>query len=429
MDPLQQLLDTEARAGGRWLAWFVALLLLACIGWSTVARLDEVAVAAGEVVPGGKVKVIQHLEGGIIEKILVQESQAVAEGDPLVQIELPLSAVNLEELRVRRDGLILQRERLAAERDGRELALPTAEAERQPLLAQAQAQAFQARRTEQQSRLHSLEDVTRQRQHQVRELQATLQGLEADLKVAERGAAITRDLLKDSLVSKLDHLERERDVSRLQGQAQSLRPAIPRTEAALSEAREKLREERLRTQREALEELSKVELELARSLELMAESSRQAQRTVIRSPIAGAVKNLRYNTIGGVVRPGDPIMEIVPSETDLLIEAKLSPIDRGYVAIGQRARAKVTAYDYVRYGALDGEIVRIAPDSTVTSDGHSYFGVAVRLDRGYLGKEPGELPLTAGMVATVDIATGQRTVMQFLLRPLLRMRDEALRER
>ncbi len=176
-------------------------------------------------------------------------------------------------------------------------------------------------------------------------------------------------------------------------------------------------------------ELGDVEVEIRRIDELLAEATAQSGRTLIRSPTDGIVKNLRINTIGGVVRPGEPILDIVPECDRLVVEARLDPADRGYVRVGQPALVKLTTYDYVRYGGLEGEVVRIAPDSDVTQAGRPYFRVVVETRKTWLGDTKDSLPISVGMQATVDIRTGRRTVLDYLLRPVLKLKSEAFRER
>jgi adhesin transport system membrane fusion protein len=181
--------------------------------------------------------------------------------------------------------------------------------------------------------------------------------------------------------------------------------------------------------RVAAEELGDTEVALARGREQFARASEQALRTVIRSPIAGIVKNLRYHTIGGIVGPGDPIMEIVPSDERLVIEAKLDPVDIGYVTVGQPAVVKISTYDYIRYGGLDGRVTKVAADADNDSSGRHYYKVIVRTDRAHLGDRPGEYPIIPGMQATIDVRTGDRSVLDYLVTPVLKLRHEAFRER
>ncbi len=429
MSRLDELKQHHRHRAWRLSAWLVMALLAAGIGWAAMTELDEVAVAQGEVVTRDKVKTVQHLEGGIIQELLVAEGDRVTAGEPLVVIDLPTTAINLEEVRIRLEGLLLTQARLAAESEGLALSLPAAEAERQPELAAAERRAFEARNQELRSQLQALEEQKRQRTLMIRELTATRRALRTDLGLARQNLAMSADLLKDGLTSRMEHLRVEREVKRLEGEIAALSPAIPRAEAALAEVGEKLREAELTHRRKVLDERREAELELARTRERLAEATRQDQRTVIRSPADGVVKNLRYHTIGGVVRPGEAILELVPSEESFVIEARLSPTDRGYVAPGQEARAKITSYDFVRYGALEGSIARIAPDSTTSPEGEPFYLVVMEPERAFLGEAAGELPIMPGMQATVDIKTGSKSLLSYIVEPILRIRDEAFRER
>ncbi|MGH6954248.1 MAG: HlyD family type I secretion periplasmic adaptor subunit, partial [Alphaproteobacteria bacterium] len=289
--------------------------------------------------------------------------------------------------------------------------------------------AFAARRTELETKVQGRRELVRQRELAIKELESNRKALANDLELALKNLAMSEDLLRDGLTSKMEHVERERDIARISGEIESLRSSIARARAALAEAAEQLREEKQRFQREAFETLNKVEFDIARTRELLSAATTQASRQVIHSPIDGIVKNLLYHTIGGVVRPGEAIMELVPMDENLVFEVRLNPADRGYVALGQRALAKVTSYDVVRYGGLEGTIVNVGADSTVDEDGTPFFKVTVKPARTYLGESPGELPITPGMLATVDIKTGTRTVLEYLLKPVVRLRDEAFRER
>ncbi len=205
--------------------------------------------------------------------------------------------------------------------------------------------------------------------------------------------------------------------------------AVPRTRAALEGARERLKEERLKFQSSANSELGQIDQELARAREQLQQATRQADRTVITSPIDGVIKKLYINTLGGVVQPGEIIMEIVPSGQALLIEAKLDPKERGFIEEGLLALVKVSTYDFVRYGGLDGRVSQIAPDATVDEQGNSFYRVVIETDKNYLGASESEFPILPGMVASVDIKTGTQSVAEFLIRPVLKLRSEGFRER
>lgn len=426
---LEATLSLRKDPGIRRIAWVVMALLAAFVLWSAFAPLDEVAVAQGEVAPQGKVKIIQHLEGGLITAIFVREGDYVQRGAPLMQLDLATGGVNREEMQVRRDALRLTQARLEAEAHGRELAFPEDLAARRPDLKAAEVETFQARREELVSTLSVLNQQINQRRSEVRELEARQTATTNNLQLAREKLRMSASLLEDGLTAKMDHLQLRSEVENLQGELATLKESVPRAHAALAESEERRREETLRFRREAKEQLSKVALDMARTRELLEKADDQQSRTEIRSPIDGIVKNMRYNTIGGVIKPGEPIMDIVPSKDNLVIEAQLAPVDRGYVREGQKATVKITTYDYARYGGLDGVVSLVAPDSTTTDQGQPFFRVLVTPSKYYLGDHEGQYAITPGMQATVDIHTGTRSVLDYLIRPVLKMKHEAFRER
>ena len=404
-------------------------LLGGAIAWANYARLDQVAVAGGEVVPQGRVKIIQHLEGGILERIHVAEGQKVSAGDPLVLLELGMTSANPKELQAQIDGLTLKQARLFAEANDGDPHYPAEAAARMPELLRSERAAFATRQRRVDGRLAVLEKQAQQRALEVKELEAKRATVAANLTITGKRLTISRDLLKSQLVSRMEHLELESEARSLEGELARLRSAIPRVRVSRAEIAEQKREATLEFKRLAAEELGQIELSLARIRELLAAAARQVQRAVVKAPIDGVVKSLRYHTISGVVRPGDPIMEIVPLGDNLVIEARLDPTDVGYVAAGQPAMVKVSAYEFMRYGGLAGEVVNVAADGSTDRLGKHFFKVIVRTNKSYLGARPGLLPIIPGMQATVDIRTGERSVLEYLITPVLKLKHEAFRER
>lgn len=425
------VLERQARATGWRMFSLVIVLLLSGFGvWAATAHLDEVAVAPGEVKPQGRVKSIQHLEGGIVRAIAVREGQEVAEGDELLQIDLAPSLSSHDEIRVRMDGLILTSARHRALATGKDLEFPAEVAKRQPDLVENERNAYLARKQQSESQIAALQAKLRQRQGELAELQSKRRSLDGNLAVERKRFELSTRLVERELTPKLEHLKLEAEITDLEGKLDGTIKSIPRVEAAIEEARLLVNEEAQRLKSEATDALSKAEQEIQRLAEQLNRASDQELRTTVRSPIAGVVKNLTANTIGGVIRPGDVIMEIVPVEETLVVLARLSPGDRGYVEVGQHAQVKVTAYDFYQYGALEGQVTRIAADANhLPSTGEPYFEVAVETKSSYIDKSGAVLPITAGMQATVDIHTGDRSVLTFLLKPFLRLKQEAFRER
>ena len=410
-------------------ARIISALVGAFILWANVAKLDEIAIATGEIIPEGKVKVIQHLEGGIVLEIYVQDGSEVKEGQPLLQLELPTTAMNHNEIQVRLDGLILQRARLEAEVSGKELVFPPEVAKREPHLVAAETQSYQARRSTLQSSLDVIHDQIEQRRLEIQELETKERALSNSLRFANERLDMSTDLLKSGLTARMEHVQLQGQVEDLQGQLSSVKASIPRAVAAETEAKARQDEERQKFFRQVQADLASVELDIARNEQLLTQATDQQGRTQITSPIDGIVKNLRANTIGGVVRGGDPIMEVVPINDKLEVEAKLSPMDRGYVQQGQDAVVKLSAFDYTTYGGLKGKVILVAPDTTVSPDEEPYYRVLVQTDQGYLGDESDKHTITSGMQATVEIHTGTRSVMHYLLKPVIKLRHEAFHER
>lgn len=426
---LEALVASHPLPSWRIAAWPIMVLLAVVLVWAHFSQLDEVAVAEGEIVPLGKVKVVQHLEGGIIKEIYVREGDTVKEGQPLLQLDLASAGTNRDELQVRHDGLILVRSRLQAETEGKPPTFPQDIAQRRPNLVAAQRQAYEARKRELESNLTVLREQVRQKELEVKELESKRKATSRNLELARERFKMSTSLLGEGLTAKMEHLKLEAEVESLEGEAQTLAQSLPRARAAVSEVTQRLREAEIKFRREAQDELAKTDQEIARVRELLAQATEQGVRAVIRSPNDGIVKNMRYNTIGGVVKPGEPILEIVPTGDNLVVESKLNPTDRGYVTRGQRALIKVSTYDYARYGGLEGQVILVAPDSTTDQKGNIYFRVVVQPEKTYLGRQPGDLPISPGMQATVDIHTGTKSVMEYLVKPVLKLRHEAFRER
>lgn len=426
---LDAMLTSHPVPTWRPLAWPVMIFLGLAFAWANFATLDEVASAPGEVVPQGKIKVIQHLEGGIIQKIYVTEGSVVHAGQPLVQLDLASGGANINELKVRLGNELLVKARLEGETQDHEPVFPPDLVKERPLQAEAERQAYGARKRQLEAAVGVLKELVKQRELDVQELEAKRRSTATNLKLAKERFAMSTSLLAEGLTPKMEHLQLDAEVQSLQGELQGLGPAIPRARAAVAEARQRVKEEETKFHREAQDELGKTEQNIARIQQLLNKANEQGVRAEIRSPINGIVKNMTTNTIGGVVKPGEPIMEIVPTGENLVIESKLRPTDRGYVSVGQDALVKISTYDFARYGGLQGKVILVAPDSSTDDKGNPFFRVVVQTEKNYLGAKPGDLPIMPGMVATVDVHTGKRTVMDYLMKPVLKLRHEAFRER
>ena len=428
MDRLGELITSHPLPTWRKFSWAIMIFLTGALFWAFSAELDEVTVAEGVVVPKGDLRVVQHLEGGIVKNISVREGARVIAGQTLLELDRASSGLKKEDLEVRMDGQVVLKARLEAEAAGKKPNFPASVRNRRPKLVNAQEKAFSARQRELNTTISVLNNQIRQRELEVRELASKQKSTSRNLKLAQERLKDSADLLAQKLVPRMEHLKLEAEVEDLESELSTLKSAIPRTQAGVEEAKERRNETNTRFRREAQDELGAVEEQIARLQEELAIAGERGRRLEIKSPIDGVVKNMRYTTIGGVVKAGEPILELVPTGEKLIIDAKLNPVDRGFVREGQPARVKISTYDFVRYGALEGIVTLVAADSTEEEDG-PYFQVQVETEKTYLGAKEGDLPITAGMQATVDIHTGTKTVIDFLIKPVLKMKSEAFRER
>lgn len=425
---LGTLATSQMKSSWRTSAILVVLLIVGALIWASVSSLDEVAIAEGEIVPQGQVRIVQHLEGGIVKLLHVDEGQPVKIGQPLVELDLASGGVNREEIQIRIDGLVLKRARLAALVNGSTPEYPPEAASRHPDLVNAENEALALTQAQLESRMSSARERVSQRVLEVTELQARRGTLSKSLPLVQERFRLSKSLLDEDLTPRMEHLERERELEEIKGEIVRLNASFPRVQAALAEAEENGREIELEFRRAVSEQITLVQLEIAREQSRLLKATEQRARAVIASPIDGVIQNLAYHTIGGVVGPGDPIMQIVPSRERLLIEARLDPRDIGHVEVGQRAVAKISTYDFVRYGGLEGTVINIAADADTDERGRHYFRVVVETGDSTLGDD-GDLPIIPGMIATVDIHTGEKRVIDYLIQPVLKIRSEAFRER
>ena len=428
-NPLNQLRKEYGFGRVRAGMWVISILLFILIGWSFFAKLDEVAIAIGEVVPQDQLKVVQHLEGGVVEEILVREGDPVQAGDLLVRLKLGASAVNMSEIEAAIDGFQLTRMRLEAEAQRREPEFDPAMVARRSDLAESELAIYEARLDELARRTAVTKERIRQRRLEYDELIAHRDALQRDFGLGQERLQMSSELVEEGLTPRMEHVSLQAEISKMEGELDVMKASLPRASAAIKEAEAELAEEREAYTRRAIEELGEVRRRINTLAETLNTASDQDKRTDVRAPIDGVVKTLRFNTIGGVVQPGEAILDIVPKSDQLVVRAKLDPKDRGYVIEGLPAHVKVSTFDYARYGDLEGKVELIAASTDMTQDGVPYYNVVVRTDKTYLGDEAGQYEIQPGMQATVDIHTGKRTVMDFLIRPVLKLRHEAFRER
>jgi adhesin transport system membrane fusion protein len=406
----------------------LTLMMLALLLWMFLGQVDQVVTAQGKVIPQDKVKQIQHLEGGIVKRVVARENSAVKAGDLLVELDLATAGINLPEMQTRRAALQFAKARLEAESQGAAPVFPQDLLQQYPAVAEAERATYRARKEELSGALEALSGQSSQGQQRVAELRAKLASLNANLKLAVQELQVSEELVRDKLVSQLEHFQRKSAVERLKGEVAMTQQAIPGAQAGQDETLGRQREEEARFRRRAADELGELERKLASLQEELGRASAQEGRALIRAPIDGFVRNVRYQSTGNVVKPGEPIMEIVPAAEELVIEVTLNPADRGYVSLNQPALVKLSAYDYFRYGGLEGRVTAIAADTDAGKNEEPFYRVTVSTHKSWLGDAPGQFPITPGMVGEVDIQAQSQSIFWMLIKPVLKLKHEAFRE-
>jgi adhesin transport system membrane fusion protein len=419
----------QTPSGGRSIVWMTLILLVAALVWAYFAEIEEITRGDGKVIPSRQIQVVQNLEGGIVAEILVNEGDVVEKDALLLRIDDTRFSAPFRESRVKYMALKAKVARLRAESLGAILEIEDDIKTEFPSIAQRELELYESRQEELNTSLVILQEKINQRSQELEELKAKQKQLSASHYLIRRELNMTEPLVKEGAVSEVELLRLKRQVNDIKGELTATRLSIPRVESRLLEAESELSEQTLEFRNKA-----KIELNDAYStLESLSVSAvaleDRLSRTSVKSPVHGTVNRVLINTVGGIIQPGMDLIEIVPLEDTLLIEARIRPADIAFLRADQKAVVKFSAYDFTIYGGLDAKVEHISADSIVGEDGNSYYIVRIRTDKNFLGTEQNPLPIIPGMVAQVDILTGQKTVLSYLMKPLLRAQGLALRER
>lgn len=407
----------------------VTLFLVAAVAWAAYFDIEEVARGDGRVITQSQVQVITNLEGGIIAEILVREGEVVKKGEPLVRIDPTRFDAAYKEGEQGSLALKARIARLSAEAQRSAFSMPADVMKGAPRLADRETSLYRAKQAELAAKNQVLRQQLIQRESELKELKTRAERLAEQLVFVEREVTITAPLVKKGVVSEVELLRLEREQTRTRSELEQARLSAPRAQAAIDEARGKLADVEAASRAQASGELALAQGELAKVAEQMPALEDRATRTIVRAPMDGIVKTIPNRTVGGVVQPGSPMVEMVPVEESLLIETRLKPADIAFVRVGQRAIVKVTAYDYSIFGGLEGKIEHVSADSTVPQQGEPFYVAHVRTASNtidYFGKK---LSISPGMLASVDVITGKRSVLHYLAKPINRARERALTER
>lgn len=406
------------------LAFFVVFVL-----WASWARVAEITRGEGKVIPSRQIQVIQNLEGGILAEMLVREGQVVEKDQILLRIDNVRAESDYREKRARYMALLAAIARLQAEIEDTKLVFPPEVLAEARDVAEREQKLFLSRQENLEKEIEILRTQAQQRETELRELETKLAHYERSLELAREELRLAEPAARRGDVSQSVFLKLQREVNDLRGAVESTRASIARVKTAIREAHQKVERAWSAFRSQAQEELTQKTAELASIREIVLAGADRIRRTEVRSPVKGTIKQIKVTTIGGVIQPGQDIMEIVPLEDTLLIEAHIRPADIAFLRPGLPATVKITAYDYSIYGDLKGVVEDISADTITNERGESFYRVRIRTDKNHLGSDDEPLLIIPGMTAQVDILTGNKTVMHYLLKPIIKARDRALTER
>ncbi|WP_333848727.1 HlyD family type I secretion periplasmic adaptor subunit [Leclercia sp.] len=410
--------------------WAIFAFFIAMILWASLASIDEVTRGEGRAIPSSRLQKVQNLEGGIVAEVFVHEGEVVKAGAPLLRLDDTQFRSNAGESDADRLALQARIQRLTAQLDdATTLTLAPEIVQKAPDIANGELELFASVNKRIQSELDGLNEQLVQKKQELLDFQGKVSQYRRSLGLQQQEVSMSEPLVAKGAISKVEVLRLRRGVVETQGQLDSVLLAIPRAEAAIKEIESKISETRGRYRSEALGQLNEARTDLSKIEASGKAISDRVNRTLVTSPVRGIVQQLLVNTIGGVIQPGNDLVEIVPLDDTLLVEAKIRPQDIAFLRPGQEATVKFTAYDYTIYGGLKGTLEQISPDTVTDKDGKSFYIIRLRTDKNHLGTDEKPLLIIPGMVASVDIITGKKTVMAYLLKPILRARAEAFRER
>ncbi|RKZ42265.1 MAG: HlyD family type I secretion periplasmic adaptor subunit [Gammaproteobacteria bacterium] len=423
----QYFLDSKPSRFSHLILWITLLFFASAGVWAYYSKLDEVTRGTGKVIPSSHVQVVQNLEGGIVSEILMKEGEIVKKGQVLLRIDDTRFSSSYRESQVTSSAMEAKKARLIAEYQGKPFKLSPKWKKRELFLNERAL--AQSRQQELQAGIAILNQQQTQKRHEIKELKSKQRHLQHSYDFLQKELKITHPLVKKGVMSEVELLRLQREASLMKAELENTRLSIPRVEAAIIETDHKIEEIKVNFRTQALAELNEIRAELSRMSESKRALKDRVTRTAVRSPMKGTIKQIKVTTIGGVVQPGMDLVEIVPLKDSLLIEAQIRPSDIAFLHPGQMAMIKLTAYDFSIFGGLKASLEHISADTIINERGEPFFLIRLRTERNYLGTIELPLPIIAGMTVNVDILTGKKSLLDYLLKPIKKAQERALRER
>lgn len=407
----------------------VSVVTLAFTLWASVVEVSEVASAFGQIVPTGQVQSVQHLEGGIIKDLLVRDGDLVAQGQVLIRLDSSSASAEFEQMKARAAALELQSERLRAFGAGRQPDFSRVPPEYLAMVRDQQT-IFDVQEVARTNQLNVLRDQVSQRRSEIAVIDEQTSTLRKQVAILSEDVAMRESLFQKGLSSKVQFNDAKRQLNQASGDLGKAVNDRQRASKALAEVESRLIETDSRLKQEALSQMGQVASELAQVKESLTKLADRSNRLEIKAPVRGIVKGLKNSTVGGVLAPGAVVLDVVPLDQELVVEAKINTKDVGHVRVGQPVTVKVITYDFSRYGAITGEVKSISATTFLDEkDGSPYYKGVVSIDRNYVGFDPERNRVLPGMTVQADVNTGTKTLIQYFLKPIYTSLTQAFRER
>ncbi|MDR3086926.1 MAG: HlyD family type I secretion periplasmic adaptor subunit [Azoarcus sp.] len=410
----------------RFLLRMIALVVLLLLVWAGFTEIDEVTRGEGKVIPSSQVQIIQAVDAGMVEELRVHEGQIVQKNEMLLRIGTTRFTAERDAVRAELLSLQAKEARLLALIDGRPLMMPPEVLKEVPKIAAQEEELYNTSKTGAEAQISIVKQQLHQREEELGESQAFLQQSIHNLKLAKEEWEKLKELVKTGAVSPMEVLRQEQAVTKLDGDVNQTQAKISRVQSAIIEARNKISEVEITINNQWRKERSEAVARIEGLTATIVTSGDKIKQADVRSPVRGTVKRLLVNTVGAVVLPGKELVEVVPLDDELLLEAQVKPKDIAFLRPDLPAKVKITAYDFAIYGGLDGKVEQISPDTVTDERGNVFYIIKVRTQKSSLGDN---MPISPGMVAQVDVLTGKKSVLSYLLKPVLRAKANAMTER
>lgn len=410
--------------------WVSFLAIVWLIVWASFAEIDEITKGNGKVIPSQQVQIIQNLEGGIASEILVQEGQHVKRGDILFKLDDTISTSSFNEQTLRIDELKAKAIRLKAQIRTKKFTHYKKEYSKiDKRVLQNEKNFYRSNIKRLSKSIRILYEKVKQKKYEYANLEDKIINQTQNHNLILEEIKISKPLYEKGIISKVEYLKLIREANKISTEVKSNKLSLPKIKSEIKEAKQKIVEEKLKFKNKSSEEYNKVTAEIQRIMQKSNALGDKVNRTTITSPVDGIVKQLFVNTIGGVIKPGMPICEIVPLSKNLIIEAKIKPSDIAFLYPNQDAIVKFTAYDFAVHGGLKGKLINIGADTIIDKEGNSFFNVSIKTNRNFLGTPEKKLNIMVGMTAEVDILTGKKTILDYILKPIIKAKNSALTEK